>query len=251
MVVLPSDHHIVGEKSYTDTLKLAIDLANRRRCIVTLGIEPQRPETGYGYIEMGQNLNNNPSVYKVARFTEKPNTEVAKDFILKGTYLWNSGMFVFRADVILREIEKYLPPLYKSLMEIYKSIGEDDEEKVIKDQYELIDGISIDFGVMQKTRKAFVVKCDFEWDDIGNFGALSRFLGEMHDSNSISDNVYVDECENCSIFANKNLIIGFGVKDLVVVDAGDVILVMDKNKDQEIKHLLNKLGKKSRFNKFL
>lgn len=250
MVVLPSDHYIRGEKDYVDTLSQAIELANRRRCIVTLGIEPNRPETGYGYIEMGERTVGNVPTYKVARFTEKPNLEVAKDFLMKGTYLWNSGMFIFRADVILREIEKYLPKLYKPLMEIYKSLGEENEEQIIKDQYELIDGISIDFGIMQKTRKAYVLKCDFEWDDMGSFGALSRLL-KTQKNNSISNNVYVDDCENCSIFGDKNLIIGFGIKDLVVVDAGDVILVMDKNKDQEIKHLLNKLSENDKFNRFL
>lgn len=250
MVVLPSDHYIQGEKDYVDTLSQAIELANKRRCIVTLGIEPNRPETGYGYIEMGERTTGNIPTYKVARFTEKPNLEVAKDFLIKGTYLWNSGMFIFRADVILREIEKYLPKLYKPLMEIYKSLGEENEEEVIKNQYKLIDGISIDFGVMQKTRKAYVLKCDFEWDDMGSFGALSRLL-KTQKNNSISNNVYVDDCENCSIFGDKNLIIGFGIKDLVVVDAGDVILVMDKNKDQEIKHLLNKLSENDKFNRFL
>lgn len=153
MVVLPSDHYIQGEKEYLDTLSQAVEMANRRRCIVTLGIEPTRPETGYGYIEMGDRSTGNISTYKIARFTEKPNLEVAKDFLLKGTYLWNSGMFVFRADVILREIEKYIPKMHKSLMEIYKYIGENNEEQVIKEQYEIIDGISIDFGVMQKQEK--------------------------------------------------------------------------------------------------
>lgn len=250
MVVLPSDHYIQGEKNYIDTLAQAIDMANKRRCIVTLGIEPSRPETGYGYIEMGERTTGNIATYRIARFTEKPNSEVAKDFILKGTYLWNSGMFVFRADVILREIEKYLPKLHKSLMEIYKGLGEENEEKIIKEQYDIIDGISIDFGVMQRTRKAYVIKCDFNWDDMGSFGALSRLL-DTYRNNSISKNVYIDDCENCSIFGDKNLIIGFGIKDLVVVDAGDVILVMDKNKDQEIKHLLNKLNEQQIYNKFL
>jgi len=250
MVVLPSDHYIQGEKNYIDTLSQAIEMANKRRCIVTLGIEPSRPETGYGYIEMGERTAGSIPTYRIARFTEKPNSEVAKDFILKGTYLWNSGMFIFRADVILREIEKYLPKLHKSLMEIYKNLGEENEESVIKEQYELIDGISIDFGVMQRTRKAYVIKCDFSWDDMGSFGALSRLLSTYR-NNSISKNVYIDDCENCSIFGDKNLIIGFGIKDLVVVDAGDVILVMDKNKDQEIKHLLNRLNENKEYNKFL
>ncbi len=250
MVVLPSDHYIENEKNYVETLNQAVELANRRRGIVTLGIEPTRPETGYGYIEMGERISGNIATYKVARFTEKPNVEVAKDFLVKETYLWNSGMFVFRADVILREIEKYLPKMHKALMEIYKHVGEEDEEEVIKEQYELIDGISIDFGVMQKTRKAYVIRCDFPWDDIGSFSALSRFLVSYR-NNNVSKNVYLEECENCSIFGEKNLIIGLGVKDLVVVDAGDVILVMDRARDQEIKHLLNNLSKNEEYHRFL
>nr|WP_207758196.1 mannose-1-phosphate guanylyltransferase [Clostridium sardiniense] len=250
MIVLPSDHYIENEKEYIETLAQAVELANRRRCIVTLGIDPTRPETGYGYIEMGDRISGNRPAYRVARFTEKPNLEVAKDFIYKGTYLWNSGMFVFRADVILREIEKYLPLMHKPLMEIYKHIGGDDEEKVIEEQYKLIDGISIDFGVMQKTRKAYVIKCDFSWDDIGSFNALSRFLDASR-SNAVSKNVYLEECENCSVFGGKNLIIGLGVKDLVIVDAGDVLLVMDRDKDQEIKHLLNDLDRANDYKKYL
>ncbi len=250
MIVLPSDHYIENENEYIETLAQAVELANRRRCIVTLGIHPTRPETGYGYIEMGDRISGNRPAYRVARFTEKPNLEVAKDFIYKGTYLWNSGMFVFRADVILREIEKYLPLMHKPLMEIYKHIGEDDEEKVIEEKYKLIDGISIDFGVMQKTRKAYVIKCDFSWDDIGSFSALSRFLDKSR-SNSVSKNVYLEECENCSVFGGKNLIIGLGVKDLVIVDAGDVLLVMDRDKDQEIKHLLNELDRENDYKKYL
>ena len=250
MIVLPSDHYIEGDKSYLQTLEQAVEIADKKRAIVTIGIEPTRPETGYGYIEMGDRVNGHIPTFKIARFTEKPNLEVAKDFLLKGTYLWNSGMFIFRADVILREIEKYIPKMYKCLMEIYKHIGEEDEEEVIKEQYSLIDGISIDFGVMQKTRRSFVIKCDFSWDDIGTFSALSRFLGP-NGNNRTSDNVFLEECENCSVFGKEKLIIGFGIKDLVLVDAGDVILVMDKGRDQEIKHLLNSISGKKEFKEYL
>ena len=158
---------------------------------------------------------------------------------------------VSRADVILREIEKYLPKMYKSLMNIYQHLGEDDEEEVTREEYENIDGISIDFGVMQRTRKAYVIKGNFQWDDIGSFNALSRYLNEYR-NNKISNNVYIQDCENCSIFGgDEKLIIGFGVKDLVVVDAGDVILVMDKDKDQEIKHLLNDINDSPEFGAFI
>ncbi|MDV4149335.1 mannose-1-phosphate guanylyltransferase [Clostridium sp. AL.422] len=250
MVVLPSDHHIENEKLYIETLSQAVEIANRKRGIVTLGITPTRAETGYGYIEMGQRVLADVPTYKVARFTEKPNSEVAKDFLLKGSYLWNSGMFIFRADAILREIEKYLPKLYRSLMEIYKHLGEEDEEDVITEQYSLIDGISIDFGVMQKTRKGYVIKSDFIWDDIGSFSALSRYL-EQDKNNKVSDNVYIQDSENCAIFGDKNLIIGFGLKDLIIVDAGDVILIMDKNKEQEIKHLLNDIVNERRYGDYM
>ena len=216
-------------------------LAAHKDALLTLGICPNRPETGYGYIQIDKENMVDDTITKVKTFTEKPNIELAKVFVDSGEFLWNSGIFVFRADVILREMEKYLPKIYKSLMEIYAHIGEDDEEEVIREQYNLIDGISIDFGIMQKTRKAYVIKGNFYWDDIGTFNALSRYLNKCS-GNEISKNVYVQECENCSIFGDKNLIIGFGVKDLVIVDAGDVILVMDKNKDQEIKHLLNDLN---------
>lgn len=250
MVVLPSDHHIENEKLYIETLSQAVEIANKKRGIVTLGITPSRAETGYGYIEMGQRAIAEIPTFKVERFTEKPNLEVAKDFLLKGSYLWNSGMFIFRADVILREIEKYLPKLYKSLMEIYKHLGEENEDEVISEQYSLIDGISIDFGVMQKTRKAYVIKSDFIWDDIGSFSALSRYL-EEDKNNKRSNNVYLQDSENCAVFGEKNLIIGFGLKDLIVVDGGDVILIMDKNKEQEIKHLLNDICNERRYGEFM
>lgn len=250
LIVLPSDHFIEGQQSFIETIKNAVEIAERRRGIVTIGIKPTRPETGYGYIQMGDKIQSNVDTFRVSRFTEKPNIEVAKDFMLTGNYLWNSGMFIFRADVILREIEKYLPQLYKNLTEIYKHVGEEDEEEVIKEQYKLIEGISIDFGVMQKTRKAYVVKCDFTWDDIGSFTALSRFLKQ--DNNNVkTDNVFLEDSENCAVFGKKNLIIGFGLKDLVIVDAGDVILVMDKYRDQEIKHLLNTLNEEDQYRNFM
>ncbi|GKX64800.1 hypothetical protein rsdtw13_00580 [Clostridium sp. TW13] len=250
LIVLPSDHFIEGNQSFIETLKHGVDIAERRRGIVTIGIKPTRPETGYGYIQIGEKVASGLDTYKVARFTEKPNLEVAKDFMMTGNYLWNSGMFIFRADVILREIEKYLPNMYKNLIEIYKYVGEEEEEKVIIDQYKLIEGISIDFGVMQKTRKAYVIKCDFTWDDIGSFTALSRFL-KSDKNNVVSKNVFLQGSENCAVFGDKNLIIGFGLKDLVIVDAGDVILVMDRYRDQEIKHLLNTLSEEQGYRDYL
>ncbi|MDO4534930.1 MAG: mannose-1-phosphate guanylyltransferase [Clostridium perfringens] len=250
MMVLPSDHHIEQNDKFSETLRQALEIAERRRGLVTIGVVPTRPETGYGYMEMGEQISGNIPSYKISRFTEKPNIEVAKDFLSKGTYLWNSGMFVFRADVVLREIEKYVPKMYKALMNIYTHLGEDDEEDIIRLEYERIDGISIDFGIMQKTRKAYVIKADFLWNDIGSFSALSKFLNKSG-TNSISEKVFLEECDNCSIFGKEKLIVGFGINDLVIVDTGEVILVMDKNKEQEIKQLLRDMGKDKSLIKYL
>lgn len=250
MIVLPSDHYIEGDKIFIDTLTQAVEFAERRRGLVTIGVTPTRPETGYGYIEMGERVHGDIATFKVERFTEKPNIEVAKDFLLKGTYLWNSGMFVWRADVFLREMDKYLPKMYKNLMHIYQHIGEEIEQEVIKEQYELIDGISVDFGIMQKTRKGYVLKCEFIWDDIGSFASLGRFLDNFR-GNNVTGTAFMEQSENCYVFGKDKLIIGFGIKDLVIVDAGDVLLVMDKNKEQEVKHLVNELKKADNFDKYL
>lgn len=242
MVVLPSDHHIQGEKEFQDTIQQAIEIADHKRGIVTIGVQPTRPETGYGYIQMGDRVLGEIPSFKVERFIEKPNQEVAKDLLLKGDYLWNSGIFVLRADVYLREMEKYLPKLYKSMAVIYECIGSQDEEKIIEESYSSIDGISMDFGIMQKTRKAYVIKCEFQWDDIGTFGALGRFLKNFQ-GNNITGNTLLEDSENCSVFAGEKLIIGFGIKNLIIVDSDDVTLIMDREKDQEMKQLVEKLKK--------
>lgn len=250
MIVLPSDHYINGEKLFIDSVDQAVNIATRKRGLVTMGITPRRPETGYGYIQMGDRVEGNVPTYKVERFLEKPNLEVAKDLLLKDTYLWNSGMFVWRADVFLREMEKYIPKMYKRLMLIYQNIDTPEEEEIIEEQYNLIEGISVDFGIMQKTRKAYLVKCDFSWDDIGSYSALSRFLGKSS-GNNVKGKVFMEECEDCAVFGGKKLVIGFGLSNLVIVDTGDVILVMDKNKDQEIKHLVNQLKDMKEYERFL
>ncbi|WP_186428711.1 mannose-1-phosphate guanylyltransferase [Clostridium sp. BSD9I1] len=250
MMVLPSDHYIENEKLFTDTLSQAVEIVERKRGLVTIGVKPTRPETGYGYIEIGERIIGGIPSYRVERFLEKPNLEVAKDLLMKGTYLWNSGMFIWRADIYLREMEKYLPKMYKSMMNIYSALDTEQEDEVVKEEYNLIDGISVDFGIMQKTRKAFVIRCEFAWDDIGNFMSLARFLKNFR-GNNVSGNIYMDQSQDCIVLGGEKLVIGFGVKDLIIVDAGDVLLVMDKNKDQEIKYLVSELKKDNEFKHYI
>lgn len=152
--------------------------------------------------------------------------------------------------MLLREMEKYLPKMYRCMMTIYQSLDEAEEEETIREQYNLIDGISVDFGIMQKTRKAYVVKSGFDWDDIGSFASLTRFLNNYR-GNSVDGNTLMEQSENCSVFGGNRLVIGFGIKDLIIVDTGDVLLVMDKNKDQELKHLVNMIKEENTLNSYL
>ena len=140
--------------------------------------------------------------------------------------------------------------MHSRLMTIYRNLGEENEQEVIEEQYNAIDGISVDFGIMQKTRRAYVVKSEFAWDDIGSYAALGRFLKNFR-GNNVKGTTFMEQSEGCSVFAKNKLIIGFGVKDLVIVDTDDVMLVMDKSKDQEIKDLFNKLKDDEAFSKFL
>lgn len=250
MIILPSDHYIENKKLFLSTVSQAVQIAEKKKGLVTMGIKPTRPETGYGYIEMGERVNLGNVTFKVERFLEKPNIEVTKDLILKGTYLWNSGIFVWRADVFLREMQKYLPKMHKCMIAIYQGLNTEREEEIVKEQYRIIDGISVDFGIMQKTRKAYVIKCEFFWDDIGTFTALGRLFKSL-DGNNVKGNAVLQYSENCTVFGNDKLIIMFGVKDLIVINCKDVLLIMDKNKDQELKYLVDILKNKSDLKKYL
>lgn len=250
MVVLPSDHVIIGQEAFEDVLKSGIEAARDKDYLVTMGIKPTRPEAGYGYVEMGEELE--AGMFRVKRFVEKPNVDVAKAFMEKGSYLWNSGMFVWRADRLMREIKKYIPDLYKSLMRIYEHLDTDLEQQVIEQEYEKIDGISIDFGVMQRTHRAVVLETHFDWDDIGSFNSMQRFINRDETGNSVTG------CETCLIdvessivLGNNRLIAAIGIKDLLVVDTEDVLLVCARDRCQDVKELVKLLSNKDEYEKFI
>lgn len=250
MVVLPSDHVIIGQGDFEDTIKRAVKLASEGEFLVTMGIKPTRAESGYGYIEIGQDIEEGTA--RVKRFIEKPNMDVAKSFMEKGNYLWNSGMFVWRADRLLKEIKKYLPDLYKSLMRIYEVLDTKDEEEVIEEEYNNIDGISIDFGVMQRTHRAVVLQTDFVWDDIGSFNALDRFLAKDTDSNIISGCETALYDVNCTtILGTNRLVAAIGIKDMLIVDTEDVLLVCPKDRAQDIRELVKKISIQDEYERFI
>ncbi|HBM75092.1 MAG TPA: mannose-1-phosphate guanylyltransferase [Clostridiaceae bacterium] len=253
MVVLPSDHMITNTDEFKKTIKEALKVAKSENALVTMGVVPTRPETAYGYIELGRPLMQyrEVPVFKVKRFTEKPNKTIAQIFIDKGTFVWNSGMFVWKASVLLKEIEIYLPELYDSLMKMSDAIGTQDEEKIVEKEYKEIDGISIDFGIMEKSLNVVVLETKLDWDDIGSWTALEKYYMKDDDNNVINGLCSLIDTRNCMIFGNGRLISTIGVSNLLVVDTGDILLICDRERDQDIKEMVRQLTFQRGFDNFI
>jgi mannose-1-phosphate guanylyltransferase len=253
MIVLPSDHYIEEEEQFMNTLKQGLEIAEVTNCLVTMGIKPSRPETAYGYIETGKSFEGDLAIptYKVKRFTEKPNREKAQEFIDKGTYLWNSGMFIWKASVLMKQYRKFLPDMYQCLKKISDHIGVEDEETVVEEEYNKIDGISIDYGILEKTWDVYVMESSFTWDDIGNWSALERYMKKDENGNSVKGAYSTMDTHNCLLYGDKRLIAALGVEDLIIVETDDVVLVCRKDRDQDIKLLLKELMKEQKNMRFV
>jgi mannose-1-phosphate guanylyltransferase len=189
MIVLPADHLIGDEAEFCRVLQVAVDTAFESKSLLTIGIKPTHPETGYGYIQMfNEEGNHNPyfsrGVLKVKTFAEKPNLETAVQFLASGDFLWNSGMFVWRADTILHQIEKCLPELYTELAKIDKALGTPQYQSTLETVYGLIRGTSIDYGVMEKAEQVYVIPGSFGWNDIGSWDEVFRVSGKDDNGNS-------------------------------------------------------------------
>lgn len=218
MVVLPADHEIKNVSKFHNTIKRAIGIANHGSVLVTLGVKPTGPHTGYGYIKKGKRLGR--GLYKVSRFTEKPDLKTAKRYIANGKYFWNSGMFVWRAKDILEELHRYLPNIYRS------------KEK-----------ISIDYGVMEKTRRAVVLEAGFNWDDVGNWASLDKHIKKDKDGNIFQGDVVCKDVSNSTIITDSSLVAGIGLEGLVIVATKDAVLVCPKDRAEEVKDIVGMLKK--------
>lgn len=226
----PADHAISNDAAFQNTLRSATQLAAQQEAIVTLGIEPTYPATGYGYIERGEEIGqfNDLSAYKVTRFTEKPNKETAETFLETGRYSWNSGMFVFKAGTMLSELRQHAPEMTQLL-----------ERKGVK-AYQELNKISIDYAVMEKTDLAGVLPVSFGWDDLGDWNAVERLLKAKGDRNLELANAIEMDTEGCIFYSSdgEEAIVTLGLEDVVVVRDGKVTLIVKKDRTQEIKKLL-------------
>ncbi|MBI4811218.1 MAG: mannose-1-phosphate guanylyltransferase [Ignavibacteriales bacterium] len=251
MVVLPADHIMHNEEEFRRVLRLAIWVAYESGKLITVGIHPTRPETGYGYIQViDEDGKTNPyfdrGVYRVKTFAEKPNLATAKQFLQSGDFLWNSGIFIWRVDTIMNEIQIHLPDLYNELLKIDGSIGDEKYDNIVETTYRMIRGISIDYGVMEKAKEVYVIKGNFGWSDVGSWDEVYRISGKDDNGNSITGQAFLHDTKNTLVYSGDKLVATVGVEDLIVIATDDAVLVCKKGQSQDVKEIVDYLRRKQK-----
>jgi len=245
MLVMPSDHTIGDNQAFLAAVDLAASAA-RNGALVSFGIAPERAETGYGYIRRGGSLETQ-GVFAVAEFIEKPGPEQAQQYLTSGEYSWNSGIFLFPARLYIDELERLRPDMVAACRRaLIQGRQESDFIRLDKDAFYACDGDSIDYAVMEKTRRAAVVPVAMGWSDIGSWDALWEMSGKDGDGNSIDGNVIAEDTRNCYLRSEAGLIAAIGVEDLVVVGTADAVMVAPRKRTQEVKTLVARLVKERR-----
>lgn len=237
MVILPSDHIVKEKAEFQRVLALAVNVASEGENLVTFGIKPNRPETGFGYIRRGEQYQ--PDVYKVRQFTEKPNLERARQFLDSGEYYWNSGMFIWKVSTLMTMIERYLPDLYQGLLRIRAAKGTPEEIQTIIQVFDGLKPVSIDYGIMEKADATYVIPVDFGWNDVGSWAALPEIWGEDHSGNTSRGKVITIDSRRNVVYDDHGLTTLIGVENLLVVRVKDTVLVCAKDQAQRVKELVD------------
>ncbi len=240
MIVLPSDHLVKFTNMFITTLRDACEVASKRNNLVTIGITPDYPETGYGYIKFNIHETDGRA-YKVDRFVEKPTLDVAKEYLATEEYLWNSGMFIWKVSSILNNIESLMPKLYGHLMNIQASIGTSDEEAILEKEFLAMESQSIDYGIMENAEDIYILPGAFGWDDVGSWLAVGRIKESNELGNVVNGNVITVDTTNSVIQGEDKLIAAVGLEDIIIVDTKDATLICAKNSAGEIKKVLENL----------
>jgi len=255
MSVLTADHLIRPKADFIKTVKEAIDTASEGKYLVTIGINPYRPETGYGYIEIGDKViksNEQIKTYNVSSFKEKPDHKLAEKYVESGEYLWNSGMFFWRLDLFNKEMKKAQPVIGDSIItmeKIYKwneDVVIEGANILIKPVFEKLESISIDYALMEKANNVAVVKADFEWDDIGTWNALERIQDKDDNGNITKGDVTFVKANSNFVLnnsSNKEIVL-LGVKDMIVVETEDATLISTKESIEDIRMVIEEMKKK-------
>jgi len=245
MVVLSADHAVRNIEAFRACIKTAAKAA-QQDYLVTLGIKPSRPETGYGYIKAGEPCREAglSGVSRVERFVEKPDLKTAQGYLRSGQYYWNSGMFVWKVRTFLQEIERHLPSLHQGLMDVQKSIGSGREADTVRTLFSRLDPVSIDYGIMEKTDRAAIVPADIGWSDVGSWTALEEVTDKDASGNIISGNVIDIDSTDSVVYAEKRLVATIGLNNTIVVDTPDATLVCSRDRAQDVKKVVEELKRR-------
>jgi mannose-1-phosphate guanylyltransferase len=247
MIVSPADHLTQNDQLFQETIESAAKIAEEKKGIVTIGITPNSPATGYGYIEIADEIKIGQTIksFAVNRFVEKPNLETAKSYVASGKFFWNAGIFVFKVSVFLKTVEKYAPELYADLLKIAETIGTSSYEEMLDKVYNQVTSISIDYGIMEKADNVFLVQGDFVWNDLGSWEEVYKY-DPMKDQNQNAQNgeAILIDTKNSYVYAPESLVAIVGLDDVIVVQEGDMILVCKRDRAEDIKHVVGELTKR-------
>lgn len=241
MIVAPSDHFINDEQAFVADINLAFETALKQDILITLGIKPTFPNTGYGYIKYGEE--EGKELQKVEVFTEKPTLRNAKKYLEEGNYVWNAGIFIWKVAFISESFKKYLPEMFNLFAEGDKELNTSKEEKFVKDTYPEAQNISIDYAIMEKSDAVYVIPASFKWSDLGTWGSLHEELAKDENDNAVVNAQLMPEAAtgNMIYTHNSKIVVVEGLKDYIIVDDKNVLLIVPKEKEQDIKEIRNKV----------
>lgn len=249
MVVLPADHLVKRGKRFRELIKQASEVAFEGNKFVTLGIKPTEPATGYGYIKAGERLESGEEARKAESFTEKPDRQTAEEFLAAGNYYWNSGTFIWRTDRLLQGLKKNMNELYRGLERIERVLGSERADEITQEEYSKFSGTSIDYGLMENVGpdERAVIPASVGWSDLGDWPSFEQLIGSDEDGNSCYGDVMCDSSKKNIIFNDgQKPVVTLGLSDLVVVNTSESVLVMEKERAQEVKRLAKEFERRNK-----
>jgi len=245
MGIFPADHLITDIRAFKKAVNQGVQFARDHVALVTFGISPTRPATGYGYIQVNtKEPAHKDNIFKVKTFAEKPNLATAQRFLASGEFLWNSGMFIWKAENILNAMKLFMPEMYESLQQIGMAIDSPKYQTVLKKQWATIHNNSIDYGVMEKAKNVYVVRANFDWSDVGSWDAVYELQKKDKNGNVLIGEIVPIDTENSYIYSRKNLIAAIGVRDLIVIQSKNSLLIVHRNESERVKDLVDLLERK-------
>lgn len=248
VAILPSDALVNDAEEMRKVLRVGLDYTQQTDSGLIYGMWPTRPETGYGYIQLGEVLGETEGIgfHKVAAFKEKPDQTTAKQYLESKKFLWNAGMFVWKVSGLMKEIQANLPELAVGLEKLRPNLGTEAELPKLTEIYPTLPSISVDYGILEKTKNLVVIPTEFGWDDLGSWSSLERFLPKDQAGNVVQGHFSGVEAKNCIVYSPKKTVTALGVSDLIIVETDDVLMVCTKEKAQEVKKIIEKLREEKR-----